>query len=696
MTPLRRASRVRVRRRRRPQTAFACLAASLLLLYGSARPARAEERQLAVDFYVAHGTTRGFTACGRVLYVHAAAEETPGSGGAWENLVATARALESDEAAGAEVAVRAFGREVRAVADGDGLFRADFAAGPTPFPAGLSELQATAHDPAGRAADGSARGQVHVLDTAVRYAVITDIDDTLVQSIVTRKVVLLFNTFLKNARTMTPVPGTSRLYQLLAEPAPGVRNPVFYLSASPMNLHARLRYYLELHQYPVGPVLLKNLNLIGGDSLFDQTTYKLGRLRELFGAYPDLRFLCFGDNGERDPEIYAQLRREFPGRVLFTGIRLCTPQDPGDARFEGALATRSAFDAARALCAAGILTDAQALEVARATAGAAGLPAGFGLRSELAEPARADLLPAGVESGDAWERLGAFAAARWSENLAMAGWVFVHAMLGGGVGALVGLVAGLVLFVQARRRGWTRSTLRAYRYVAWVLPLWLALSIAGGCAVAGGYVGTYVRIRGYVLTEPDVRGLLLRLVVATASTRRELETGGGVVGGAGGRDLDAAVRREVERRVDGFLAARPGAGSFERRCVRELCLLFLGMAAAEENRLVMSTVALLNDEELAAAATAATAPAGAVLHEARGSGARAVPEVVNLWMEHLSRSLCDWVRDFVLVRALAAALAGLLVALLPIGVLRLADRWRSRGAGAGPGASPDGVGPKAI
>jgi len=48
-------------------------------------------------------------------------------------------------------------------------------------------------------------------------------------------------------------------------------------------------------------------------------------IREIFDTYPELPFLLVGDSGQEDPEIYAEIVRERPGRVKAVYIRNVTP-----------------------------------------------------------------------------------------------------------------------------------------------------------------------------------------------------------------------------------------------------------------------------------------------------------------------------------------------------------------------------------
>ena len=49
--------------------------------------------------------------------------------------------------------------------------------------------------------------------------------------------------------------------------------------------------------------------------------FKTREIEEIFTTYPDLPFILVGDATQKDPEIYRQVMRDFPGRVLAVYIR---------------------------------------------------------------------------------------------------------------------------------------------------------------------------------------------------------------------------------------------------------------------------------------------------------------------------------------------------------------------------------------
>jgi len=144
-----------------------------------------------------------------------------------------------------------------------------------------------------------------------RFGLISDIDDTIVSSNVTRKVRMVLTVALTNARTRKPFPGVAAFYRALHA---GV-NPVFYVSKSPWNLYPPLLEYLQVQELPVGPVLLRDFGWRR------EREHKRKAIEDILGAYPALPFVLIGDSGEQDAQIYGDVARRFPGRIRAIYIR---------------------------------------------------------------------------------------------------------------------------------------------------------------------------------------------------------------------------------------------------------------------------------------------------------------------------------------------------------------------------------------
>jgi phosphatidate phosphatase APP1 len=163
---------------------------------------------------------------------------------------------------------------------------------------------------------------VFVVDPAATLAVVSDLDDTVIESGITRGLEVLRLTLLTEVTKRTPLPGAAELYRALSEPRGGGPVPVFYLSTSPWNLYEVLTRFLVLRRFPAGPLLLTDWGP-SQTNLFRVPTerYKLTLLRALLAEYPSLRVVLIGDTGQLDPEIYATVAQESPDRVRAVYVR---------------------------------------------------------------------------------------------------------------------------------------------------------------------------------------------------------------------------------------------------------------------------------------------------------------------------------------------------------------------------------------
>ena len=344
-------------------------------------PAR---RALLVMPFLGYGTPARLQLGGRVL-------RDPGfrapdaADPAWRNLIELYKRLQSDEVPHARLRVRSGGLQHEVVADDEGYFEAGFDA-PGTFATGAHAVDIELLEP--RNPDGSralARGDVLVPAATARLGIISDIDDTVLFSSVRDRRRMLWLLLRNNSHTRQPFHGVVPFYQALRRGDGGdADNPLFYVSSSPWNLYPLLTGFMQRQGLPRGPLLLRDF---GDHTLFehrDHGSHKLDAIERILAAYPQLPFVLIGDSGEQDPEIYAQVVRDFPGRIRAVYIR-CVNPDPDrlaevdrliaavrDCGAQLVLAPDSAFAAAHA--AAEGLIDPAALAAIRAdSTGVAGV-----------------------------------------------------------------------------------------------------------------------------------------------------------------------------------------------------------------------------------------------------------------------------------------------------------------------------------
>jgi phosphatidate phosphatase APP1 len=311
------------------------LALLALLLAGTIAGADTD----AMVIYPACGDARGAVIEGRVI--EARRDRAPAATDAWwRNLLRSMRLLVNDERAGAKVSISVAGSERDAVTDDEGYFRIDVP------PSGT--LTSGWHTLRGRVGAIAGEGAMLVVPPQNKLGLISDVDDTVLVSEVNDKARLLANSLLKNPLQRQAVPGAARTYhQLAARNAAPDAAPIFYLSASPRQLAAAIQAFLDHNGFPRGVLITKRVtNDATSEPLADQMAYKIAKIEEIFARLPHVRFVLAGDDGERDPEIYREIRKRHPQRVEAVWIRRVHP-DPKRATYPDQGDLAQLFAAAR-------------------------------------------------------------------------------------------------------------------------------------------------------------------------------------------------------------------------------------------------------------------------------------------------------------------------------------------------------------
>jgi len=244
----------------------------------------------------------------------------------WDNLVNMYKRFESDEIPHARVLARYGETEIEVQADEEGFFEVALH-----LDAPLDERKLW-HDvhltlvdpPSPTGTPVTAKGEILVPPPTAKYVVISDIDDTVIKSDAAHLLRMARNVFLSNAYSRLPFPGVAGLYRALHHGGDGKsNNPLFYLSSSPWNLYDLLVEFFHLHQIPVGPVLqLRDWGITEDEILpVKNRDYKLGAVRRFLNYFPNLPFILIGDSAQEDPEIYAEVVKNFADRIMAVYIR---------------------------------------------------------------------------------------------------------------------------------------------------------------------------------------------------------------------------------------------------------------------------------------------------------------------------------------------------------------------------------------
>lgn len=182
------------------------------------------------------------------------------------------------------------------------------------------ELSSTAELGGPRA---KAIGQILVPPSGCEFGVISDMDDTVIQSNVSDFLKIARLTMLKNARTRKPFEGVAAFYDALRGGSDGGRsNPLFYVSSSAWNLYDLFRVFLEHNRLPSGPILLRDASPDESRFVVDPGHgHKRQKIDTILEMYPEKPFLLIGDSGQDDPFIYRETVHRHPGRIMGIYIR---------------------------------------------------------------------------------------------------------------------------------------------------------------------------------------------------------------------------------------------------------------------------------------------------------------------------------------------------------------------------------------
>lgn len=305
--------------------------AALSLTVALAWPA-APRAATSVVVFPALGRPTLVTVAGRVVH---GAPEQPGS-----PLARNARRLTAKSREHLAVTVSFAGQVRRATTGEDGLFEASFPApGHAPFPPGPHEVRAEAGGAVGA-------GRVQIVSDAAPFLVLSDLDDTLAVSDVQSVRGLARSSLLADERTQAAVEGMPAFFRCLAEvgdPPPGFA----IVSGSPIEYATRVEAFLAARSFPFAAVFLRHLGPGTAKG------YKEPVLRALLSRFPQ-RVVLVGDSGERDPEVYAKIRDEFPDRVAAVFIH-DVGRSADRSRFPGMMLFSTGRDAARAAAAQGLV-----------------------------------------------------------------------------------------------------------------------------------------------------------------------------------------------------------------------------------------------------------------------------------------------------------------------------------------------------
>lgn len=155
-------------------------------------------------------------------------------------------------------------------------------------------------------------------NTNSSFDIISDIDDTIVKSYTSDIAKRISTILFKRAGNRKTVEYTWNLFQSLKKFNPGI----YYVSKSESNLFYLLASIIESADLPKGTLFLtpylkwyqvfkpkKGLN------------YKYNNIAAIISKSEPKKFILLGDDTQRDMDVYTQVVKDFPGRIVHVYIR---------------------------------------------------------------------------------------------------------------------------------------------------------------------------------------------------------------------------------------------------------------------------------------------------------------------------------------------------------------------------------------
>src|SRR4026207_802332 len=140
-------------------------------------------------------------------------------------------------------------------------------------------------------------GEMLVPAPTATFGVVSDIDDTVIQSRVSNFLQAARTVMLGNARTRLPFPGVAAFYRALRNGGGGdEKNPIYYVSSSPWNIYGVIAEFMDVQKIPRGPILLRDWDIGWGTlSSTRHFDHKGTTIRNIMHTYPTLPFILIGD-----------------------------------------------------------------------------------------------------------------------------------------------------------------------------------------------------------------------------------------------------------------------------------------------------------------------------------------------------------------------------------------------------------------
>jgi phosphatidate phosphatase APP1 len=280
--------------------------------------------ELQIMAYNTYGTDQKVHFHGRVLEDRQI-DKAQDNDTVWENMLNMYKRIHSNEVPNAVVEIEFQNQHVEITSNDEGYFHLTLPIKETP--AQLPDIQEVTFrlksSPLPFEGIIQSKGKVFIPSQNTDYGIISDIDDTIIETGATNILTMAQNTFLKNAVSRMPFKGVDSFYKALQKGKKGdACNPFFYVSSSPWNFFDFMEDFMDVNDLPQAPILLRDYGIDKGKFLMGtHGQHKITQISAILNTYPDLPFILVGDSGQEDARIYRQIAESFPDRILAVYIR---------------------------------------------------------------------------------------------------------------------------------------------------------------------------------------------------------------------------------------------------------------------------------------------------------------------------------------------------------------------------------------
>jgi phosphatidate phosphatase APP1 len=227
---------------------------------------------------------------------------------------------------GIRVRGRIFDTEAEAVTDADGYFRLEWELAGSVPPGRWHAAELRVDHPE----TVEAIAEIYIPPEHARFAVISDIDDTVMHTGVANKIEMMYRLFVQGSKSRTAFPGVVELYRALHSGASGADgNPMLYVSRAPWGIYHILEEFFQRHAIPEGPILfLREWGVSWRNPLPRKAEdHKRILIEAIMELYEELPFVLVGDSGQHDPAVYLEAVERHGDRILAVYIRDVSRKD---------------------------------------------------------------------------------------------------------------------------------------------------------------------------------------------------------------------------------------------------------------------------------------------------------------------------------------------------------------------------------